>query len=53
MAGVFLGSALWWLMLSGAVGALRSRVDLRALRWINRVSGLVLLAFGIAALAWR
>ena len=53
VAGVFLGSALWWLMLSGAVGALRSRVDLRALRWINRVSGLVLLAFGIAALAWR
>jgi threonine/homoserine/homoserine lactone efflux protein len=53
VAGVFLGSALWWLMLSGAVAALRSRVDLRALRWINRVSGLVLLAFGIAALAWR
>jgi threonine/homoserine/homoserine lactone efflux protein len=53
VAGVFLGSALWWLMLSGAVGALRSRVDLRALRWINRVSGLVLLAFAIAALAWR
>ena len=53
VAGVFLGSALWWLMLSGAVGALRSRVDLRALRWINRVSGLVLLAFGIVALAWR
>ena len=53
VAGVFLGSALWWLMLSGAVSALRSRVDLRALRWINRVSGLVLLAFGIAALAWR
>jgi threonine/homoserine/homoserine lactone efflux protein len=53
VAGVFLGSALWWLMLSGAVGVLRSRVDLRALRWINRVSGLVLLAFGIAALAWQ
>jgi threonine/homoserine/homoserine lactone efflux protein len=53
VAGVFLGSALWWLMLSGVVTALRSRVDLRALRWINRVSGLVLLAFGIAALAWR
>jgi threonine/homoserine/homoserine lactone efflux protein len=53
VAGVFLGSALWWLMLSSAVGALRSRVDLRALRWINRVSGVVLLAFGIAALGWR
>jgi threonine/homoserine/homoserine lactone efflux protein len=39
VAGVFVGSALWWLMLSGADGALRSRADLRALRWINRVSG--------------
>jgi len=53
VAGVFLGSALWWLLLSGAVGALRSRLDLRALRWINRLSGLVLLGFGIIALAWR
>ena len=32
LAGVFLGSALSWFMLSGAVGALRSRVDLWALR---------------------
>jgi threonine/homoserine/homoserine lactone efflux protein len=53
VAGVFLGSAFWWLLLSGVVGALRSRLDLRALRWINRLSGLVLLGFGIAALAWR
>lgn len=53
VAGVFLGSALWWLMLSGAVGAMRSRFDPTALRWINRLSGAVLLAFGAAALAWR
>jgi threonine/homoserine/homoserine lactone efflux protein len=53
VAGVFLGSALWWLMLSGAVSALRSRLGQRALRWVNRLSGLVLLAFGVAALFWR
>ena len=53
VAGVFIGSALWWLLLSGTVGALRARLDVHALRWVNRVSGLVLLAFGIAALAWR
>jgi len=53
VAGVFLGSAAWWLILSGVVAALRSRLDLRALRWANRVSGLVLFAFGGAALAWR
>lgn len=50
VAGVFLGSALWWLMLSGAVSLLRSRLDARALVWINRLSGLVVAGFGIAAL---
>lgn len=53
VAGVFLGSALWWLLLSGVVGALRSRLHVSALRWVNRLSGAVLLAFGVAALAWR
>lgn len=48
--GVFLGSALWWLLLSTGVGLLRSRLDLRALRWVNRLSGVILLAFGLIAL---
>lgn len=48
--GVFLGSALWWLLLSTGVGLLRSRLDLRALRWVNRLSGLILLSFGLIAL---
>jgi threonine/homoserine/homoserine lactone efflux protein len=49
--GVFLGSALWWLALSGAVSLLRSRMTPRGLRWVNRVSGLIILGFGVAALA--
>jgi threonine/homoserine/homoserine lactone efflux protein len=53
VAGVFIGSALWWLFLSGAVSALRSRLDVSALRWVNRLSGVVLVTFGVAALAWR
>jgi threonine/homoserine/homoserine lactone efflux protein len=53
VAGVFVGSALWWLLLSGVVGVLRSRLDLSTLRWVNRLSGTVLVAFGAAALAWR
>ncbi|MEK8036689.1 MAG: LysE family transporter, partial [candidate division NC10 bacterium] len=36
--GVFAGSALWWLVLSGAVGLLRHRVTPRGLRWVNRAS---------------
>ncbi len=48
--GVFAGSALWWLTLSGLVGLFRTRFDARALRWVNRLSGLVIVGFGLAAL---
>ncbi|HEX9247686.1 MAG TPA: LysE family transporter [bacterium] len=49
--GVFLGSALWWAILSGVTGLLRARLEVRGLRWVNRLSGMVITAFGIAALA--
>jgi threonine/homoserine/homoserine lactone efflux protein len=48
--GVFSGSALWWLILSGGVSLLRSRIDGRALQWVNRVSGVIITAFGLFAL---
>ena len=48
--GVFLGSALWWLTLSGGVTLLRARFDARRLRWVNWISGAVLVAFGLAAI---
>jgi threonine/homoserine/homoserine lactone efflux protein len=50
VCGVFTGSALWWLLLSGGVSLFRARFDARALRWLNRISGLVLLGFGLLAL---
>ena len=48
--GVFIGSALWWLILSGGVGVFRAKFDPRKLRWVNRVSGAVITGFGIVAL---
>jgi threonine/homoserine/homoserine lactone efflux protein len=51
VAGVFLGSAAWWLILSGSVGLLRSRLQPHHLRWVNRLSGIVIAAFGVLALA--
>jgi threonine/homoserine/homoserine lactone efflux protein len=48
--GVFLGSAAWWLLLSGGVSLLRHKFDARALLWVNRISGLIILLFGLAAL---
>jgi threonine/homoserine/homoserine lactone efflux protein len=48
--GVFFGSALWWLSLSSGVGFLRARFDTRALGWVNRISGAIIVAFGVIAL---
>jgi threonine/homoserine/homoserine lactone efflux protein len=50
VCGVFLGSALWWLILSGAVGFFRRALTPERLRWVNRLSGAALVAFGVVAL---
>lgn len=49
--GVFCGSASWWLILTAVVSALRSKVTVRWLTWVNRVSGVVLLGFAVASIA--
>lgn len=49
--GVFLGSALWWVLLSGGVSLFRDRLNTQRLQGINRISGLILVAFGIVALS--
>src|SRR5262249_5240395 len=46
VAGVFVGSAAWWLLLSSVVARVRGRIGPRQLVWINRVSGVVLVGFG-------
>ena len=48
--GVFAGSALWWLILSSIASLIRGRIGARAMLWVNRVSGGIILAFGVAAL---
>jgi len=52
--GVFMGSALWWLFLSIGVSMIRSAFNPRGLRWVNRVSGVIITGFGVFALlsAW-
>jgi threonine/homoserine/homoserine lactone efflux protein len=48
--GVFCGSLSWWLILTTFVAALRARVTVRGLTWVNRISGIVLLGFAIASI---
>jgi threonine/homoserine/homoserine lactone efflux protein len=50
VAGVFLGSAFWWMALSQGVSLLGRKMNLEKWRWINQVSGLVIAGFGLAAL---
>ena len=45
--GVFLGSALWWLLLSCSVGLFREKFNLAALKWVNRISGVIIASFGL------
>jgi threonine/homoserine/homoserine lactone efflux protein len=49
--GVWCGSTLWWVILTAVVAALRSRVTMRALTWINRGTGALIFAFGVVAIA--
>ncbi len=50
--GVFVGSALWWLTLSSGVHYLSRRLHISRLGWLNRISGVAIGGFGLAAL-WR
>jgi threonine/homoserine/homoserine lactone efflux protein len=45
--GVFLGSSLWWFILSSGVSILRARFNDSLLKWVNRLSGGVIITFGI------
>jgi hypothetical protein len=49
VSGVFVGSALWWLILSGSVGIFKERLSAYEL-WINRISGCVIMGFGFLIL---
>lgn len=48
--GVFLGSACWWLFLSTLVSIFRNRFSFVGLLWVNRISGLIILGFGVVSL---
>jgi threonine/homoserine/homoserine lactone efflux protein len=50
VAGVFGGSAAWWVLLSQGASRLRGWLTPARLLWVNRLSGLLIAGFGIAAL---
>ena len=48
--GVFAGSVLWWAILSTGAGLLRTKLTPGSLRWVNRVSGVIICTFGLVTL---
>jgi threonine/homoserine/homoserine lactone efflux protein len=50
IAGVFFGSTVWWIILCGAIGSVRSRLGKETLGLINRISGLLISCCGAGML---
>jgi len=48
--GVFKGSLLWWVILSSPIGSLRNKFKAQGMQWINRISGILIIGFGLAVL---
>lgn len=51
VAGVFIGSALWWVLLSSGVARFRLQIGSGWTRIINRLSGGMIMAFGLYSLS--
>ena len=47
VCGVFSGSISWWWLLTSAVSLLRRNFTLTWLQWINRISGAIIIIFGV------
>lgn len=50
VSGVFVGSMLWWCVLSGGVALARHRLPEAFAGWVSRLSGVVLIGFGLWAI---
>ncbi|MFA5332750.1 MAG: LysE family translocator [Methanoregula sp.] len=50
VGGVFSGSAVWWFVLCGSLGSVRSRISASNLTTVNRISGVLIALFGAGML---
>jgi threonine/homoserine/homoserine lactone efflux protein/GNAT superfamily N-acetyltransferase len=50
VVGVFVGSAVWWLILCFIVGVFRAKISIRVVQYINYAAGVAILSFGMYAL---
>ena len=50
VGGVFSGGTVWWILLCGSIGSVRSHLNREHLRLINRLSGSLIICFGAGML---
>jgi threonine/homoserine/homoserine lactone efflux protein len=50
VVGVFLGSLCWWIILSAGINLFRPLFQSYGLQWINKISGAIIVGFGVLAL---
>jgi threonine/homoserine/homoserine lactone efflux protein len=48
--GIFIGSGLWWLVLSSITATFREKLSSGIVLWMKKISGLAIVAFGILVL---
>jgi threonine/homoserine/homoserine lactone efflux protein len=53
VVGIFCGSMAWWIVLGSIVNHFRGRFSDRTLLWMNRIAGLAIGGFGVAAFVFR
>ena len=47
VGGIFFGSMSWWIVLTGGASLLRDKVGEQSMKWLNRIGGLAIAAFGL------
>lgn len=47
VVGVFLGSALWWFLITTLAGLFHRKISLGKLTWLTKISGSIITAFGL------
>ncbi len=48
--GIFIGSFIWWITLSAICAIMSHKIKIKTMTWINRISGLIIVAFGVLAI---
>ncbi len=49
ITGVLAGAVLWWFLLTGCVSLLHRKLTQKTIRWVNQISGTIVMVLGLLA----